>query len=72
MTPDSVIAWAMAALAVEPSQAVGLSDDEIVQVFAECHKGRIYPQDGKCGPRAMQITEGRAIIAAIHAKGSAS
>jgi hypothetical protein len=44
---------------------VGLTDEEILSIFATCHKGRAYPQDFYSGPRAMRLTEGRAIEATI-------
>ena len=50
-------------LVYAPAQPVRepLSELQIEKIFATCHVGRIYPQDNICGPRAMRITEARAI-----------
>jgi hypothetical protein len=49
-------------------QWVGLSDEETLSIFATCHEGRAYPQDFYSGPRAMRLTEGRAIEAKLKEK----
>ena len=47
-----------------PSPQKPLTDEQIAEIFATCHNGRMYPQDSVCGPRAMRVTEARAIEAA--------
>lgn len=45
-----------------------LTDDEILDVFATCHLGKVYAQDYICGPKSMRIAEGRAVLAAQKVK----
>lgn len=44
---------------------VPLTDAQILASFSSCHIGFVYPQDGVSGPRAMRLTEGRAIEALV-------
>lgn len=52
----------------EPGPVADLTNEEILNVFATCHIGRLYPQDFICGPKAMRLTEARAVLAAQKAK----
>ena len=49
-------------LYTHPAPLRELSDDESMEVFSTCHNGRAYPQDNISGPRAMRITEARAVL----------
>lgn len=45
-----------------------LSEEEILGIFATCHKGRLYPQDMVQGPKMKRLREAEALEAAILGK----